>query len=710
MRLRSQLLLVSLLMLALPWAGCQYVVEMENAQQRSQQDILLGSASVVASVLRDRPDLLVPRAYDSDDARDPAAELFARRIDPIAVLDGHHDDWTPLPGQQRAPVLRAGEAGDEFAVSYRAAFDPSWLFLHLRVTDRAIAYRDPRAGERAAHDHALVLTQAGDGRRAWLFATAAPGEFPAIVHDRRSYEEDEPRPRATRARGFWRDRADGYDLELRIPLDLLGERAGFAVFDAHAGRYTGVAGTLEGLEGVPGAENITGVYDSARAQGLVLQSIPLSNRLAEFQQTDKRLRILDRAGWALADAGSLSGPPVRRAPRSAVLERIFRLALDADRRGLPRLDAGGLRPDLPVFADALQGEPVVFRYRTEANDEVVIGALHPVRDRDDVVGAVLIEQRSDAILTLTQPALSRLLSLTLVTSFGAAVVLLGYATLLSWRIRRLRNAAEKALSPEGTLISDMPGDSAADELGDLSRSFSTLLERLREHNEYLRGLAGKLSHELRTPLAVVQSSLDNLRHEALPDGAEPYARRASEGIGRLSATLTAMSEASRVEQALESAEPESFDLAELIRGMAAAYRDVYPSHRIGADTPPRPCEMLGVPELLVQMLDKLVDNAADFTPARGRIEIVLEQLDSGYEIGVANEGPPLPERMRDRLFDSLVSVRERTASDRPHLGFGLYIARLIAEFHGGHIRADNLEDGSGVVFTARLATRPGRTR
>jgi signal transduction histidine kinase len=58
--------------------------------------------------------------------------------------------------------------------------------------------------------------------------------------------------------------------------------------------------------------------------------------------------------------------------------------------------------------------------------------------------------------------------------------------------------------------------------------------------------------------------------------------------------------------------------------------------------------------------------------------------------------------MAGRLFDSMVSVRRETSGDIPHLGLGLYIVRLIAQFHGGKARADNRDDGSGVVATVTL--------
>jgi two-component system, OmpR family, sensor histidine kinase ChvG len=52
--------------------------------------------------------------------------------------------------------------------------------------------------------------------------------------------------------------------------------------------------------------------------------------------------------------------------------------------------------------------------------------------------------------------------------------------------------------------------------------------------------------------------------------------------------------------------------------------------------------------------------------------------------------------MQDRLFESMISVRKEQVQAEPHLGLGLYIVRLIAEFHGARASARNREDGSGV--------------
>ena len=163
-----------------------------------------------------------------------------------------------------------------------------------------------------------------------------------------------------------------------------------------------------------------------------------------------------------------------------------------------------------------------------------------------------------------------------------------------------------------------------------------------------------------------------------------------------------------MERAIAAAEPEDVDLRDMLQGCADAYRPLAGSRRFELDLPAEPLRMHCAPELIAQALDKLFDNALSFTPSDGWLRLGLRALaDSGAEIELANQGPPLPAAMQGRLFDSLVSLRDKaTPGDAPHLGLGLYVVRLVAERHGGHASARNLEDGSGVAFSLALHHMP----
>ena len=278
-----------------------------------------------------------------------------------------------------------------------------------------------------------------------------------------------------------------------------------------------------------------------------------------------------------------------------------------------------------------------------------------------------------------------------------AAVLIGYASWLSLRIRALSNAAEVALE-EKKLTLALPSALAGDEVGDLSRSFSSVLRQLGAYNDYLQSLASKLSHELRTPLTIVRSSLENLEHEKLSESALEYTARAKEGAERLQAILSAMSEANRTEELIENIEPEAIDLASMLATTVEAYADAWPSRRFNFDNQSTDRRITGSPELLIQMLDKLVDNAVDFSADGDTIGVALGDDGEHVRISVTNPGPPLPDDMQSDMFRSMVSLRE--GDPGKHLGLGLYVARLIAEGHGGSIVAENVADG--VAFHVRL--------
>jgi signal transduction histidine kinase len=101
------------------------------------------------------------------------------------------------------------------------------------------------------------------------------------------------------------------------------------------------------------------------------------------------------------------------------------------------------------------------------------------------------------------------------------------------------------------------------------------------------------------------------------------------------------------------------------------------------------------------MMDKLIDNAVSFSEPGTQIDVSLTEEGPSLTLEVVNRGSSLPATMHGQLFDSLVSIRERS-DGRAHLGLGLYIVALIVEFHRGRIEARNLADGSGVVFRIEL--------
>ena len=422
--------------------------------------------------------------------------------------------------------------------------------------------------------------------------------------------------------------------------------------------------------------------------------------LKGLERASSRIWVVSREYRVLALAGSLKRP--HPAPASLVERSLGWLLTPPTEEFEDAIAQDAIAAGREV-AGALQGAAGTRRRNTRDGRAVVVSAAQPIWVGDQVHGAVVVEETTNRIASLRSQALERLLELTLVVFSLVAAVLFWFATRISNRIRRLSDEAEAAIDARGRVTRLTTASEAADEIGDLSRSFSTVLGRLARYNAYLEALAGRLSHELRTPIAVVRSSLENLHGTRTPEETRTYVARAEEGLARLGAILSRMTEASRLEQSLSTLAREHFDAATVVRGCVEGYRLAYAPRVFEVTVPTAPVLVLGAADLLAQMLDKFAENAADFSTSGSVIRIQLSAEEEKIVLQIENQGPPLPDSIRESLFDSMVSLRQEPSGAVPHLGLGLHIARLIAEFHGGTLQAENLAGGGGVAFKVTLA-------
>lgn len=425
--------------------------------------------------------------------------------------------------------------------------------------------------------------------------------------------------------------------------------------------------------------------------------------LRGLERNNARIWVVDRDLEVIAVSGALVDPDQIVPP--GPITHWWRTLTGAQARAqadIRALTSDMTPPSGQAVASTLFGATASWTRPVGKGDVVVVAAAHPVWVGDRVEGAVVVEESTHAILSVRDQAIERLTLLSLTGLAIATLVLLGFASRLSWRIRRLRDEAESAVDARGRISQLAAASRAGDEVGDLSRSFSRLLSRLSQHHGYLENMASRLSHELRTPIAVVRSSLENLQLDPLPESSQAYIERAHAGLARLTRILSRMSEATRMEQALASTEPERYDLHAVVAECVQGYRQAHGDARIGATLAQGPVWVRGAPDLIAQMLDKLVENAVDFAQPETVVTVQLSADGDGVRLSVSNLGPRLPEALEGSLFDSMVSGRKGDGGENPHLGLGLFVARLIAGFHGGHLTAANLPAGDGVRFTATL--------
>jgi dedicated sortase system histidine kinase len=469
-------------------------------------------------------------------------------------------------------------------------------------------------------------------------------------------------------------------------------------------------GAASGGTGVIATEDTAAATPAADEVGQIISGL---------NRAKSRIWVIDKKHQLLALAGSLKASPDAPAKLDASTslwergENLLLHPLYARLLKQPTEDFDDTLPEDaitngPEVERALSGIPSTRRRASPDNRAVILSAAHPIWANDDVVAAVVVEETTNAVQSFTTRTLEKLITGTLLTFLLATLVLLAFASRIAGRVTRLRNEAEAAIDANGRVRKIVAGSRAGDELGDLSRSFSHLLERLAQYHDYLEQLGSRLSHEFRTPITVVRSSLENLQMQALPDEAAVYVQRAEQGVSRLSAMLARMSEARRIEAALREGERVDFDPNAVVAGSVEGYRSAYPGIAFKTELSEAALCVSGSPELLAQALDKLVANAVSFAAPDSPIRVSLRQENAYAVIEVENTGPPLPDVHTARLFDSMVSLRDAPSQGtEPHLGLGLFIVRLVAEFHGGTAAGRNRADGTGVVMSLRLLTKQG---
>ena len=178
---------------------------------------------------------------------------------------------------------------------------------------------------------------------------------------------------------------------------------------------------------------------------------------------------------------------------------------------------------------------------------------------------------------MQRQVLSGVFNKTLLILVVIVFILLLFATRLSSRLIKLNRDATGAIDEYGKVQAGFIPSNSSDEIGELSRSFSSMLKRLDQYHVYLERMASRLSHELATPMAIVKSSLDRLKQEGEEPDKQDLLKAAESGLERLQNLLTRLSEAASVEQALQESEKHKVLLNDFLEQCIEGYRYAYPN-------------------------------------------------------------------------------------------------------------------------------------
>ena len=690
-------LVLTLTLVLVPWLSFLALDEVGRALAQMQSHYQLLTAKNIATVFNGRDDLLAALPVETSEYETLIAEPISRPV----RLDGRASDWGTEPGSRTFGAQ--GEDGS-FALSLGNRGD--MLYIYAEIADDVRVYRDPEYLRLDNADQLRLSFVRGDGKDGRITLTLSESGATTAFWMDADWRYAQAGPPETRVKGIVRETDGGFALELRAPLEIFDTGVGGPAGVIHAFGLAFVDVDDADARVVRAITHSLPTLQDREGFGLVTLRSPEAHKILQgLGYADLHIRVLDDQRRIRAEEGSYrtAETPIERSWEVSAMGWLI-----GGRDALSGLFAGPAQTGTEtadsvresVIDAALAGEPLSLRRRTGETETIIAG--HPITSGGAVIGLVAVEQNIDDILYFQRDSIDKIALVAVLSFLVVLLCLIVFAGRLTWRIRRLRRETAAAIDDYGRLRTNAvtSGMASADEIGDLARSVSNMLGRLEHHNTFLQRMPRTLRHEINNPLNTLHTSLEHLAQESTAVRDSKYLESAKRGVLRIGAIVENLADAANLEDSLAAEDPEIVDVQRIVESYTSNYGATHAGERLvyrGAHD----ATYARIADYRVeQILDKLIDNAVDFHRANSPITVQLDAGVGSLRLTVANRGPMLSPEIAGSLFESLVS--RRAAENKLHFGLGLYVVRVIAEQHGGTVRAMNLVDGSGVAITVRL--------
>lgn len=378
-----------------------------------------------------------------------------------------------------------------------------------------------------------------------------------------------------------------------------------------------------------------------------------------------------------------------------------------------------------TFGDAVADRPMAVPQELAA----ALAGDQPVRSRtlgssrDDYrLTALGVKHRGESYVIVAAQSLEPI-----DRSVGRVVKLLllaGPAALLAtalggwWLARRSLRPIDEITSTAEAIGVDLleerlPVPRSNDEVAHLARTLNTMLDRIQHGVDEQRRLVADTSHELRTPLATMRSEIDvSLHTDHLTVAARDVLLSAREEVDRMSRTVGDLLTLAAVDGSVLGLRLEDVDLADLAEAVAVSLGSVARRRGVTVRRHGPSVAVLADPVRLSHAIRNLVENALDFSPQGGLVQITTSRADKTGRLVVEDDGPGVPAALRERIFDRFFRVDPSRNRATGGSGLGLAITREIVEALGGRVHTEGRERGSAFVIEVPCALpapdpRPG---
>jgi PAS domain S-box-containing protein len=215
-----------------------------------------------------------------------------------------------------------------------------------------------------------------------------------------------------------------------------------------------------------------------------------------------------------------------------------------------------------------------------------------------------------------------------------------------------------------------------------------------------------LSHELRTPLNAILGWAQLLRTRGPAEGGEFH--RGLEVIERNARAqvrlIDDLLDLSRIMSGRFRLDVQQVALADIVRGVLDSMEPAAQAKGLRLENvlDPKSVIVSGDPARLQQVFWNLLSNAVKFTPKGGRVQVLLQRVNSHIEFSVSDTGIGIPADFLPQVFDRFSQKDSSTHREYGGLGLGLAISKQLVDLHGGTIHAKSMGEGQGATFVVHL--------
>ena len=314
----------------------------------------------------------------------------------------------------------------------------------------------------------------------------------------------------------------------------------------------------------------------------------------------------------------------------------------------------------------------------------VLYVAAPVMVKDRIAGVLTVAKSTTNINEFLESAKPKTLQVGIISIFIAVLLSFSASVWIASPIKRLTLYADHIRKGKRAEFPRLD----TSEIGKMGQAFKKMQEAL-EGKRYVERYIQTLTHEIKSPLSAIRGAAELLEEKMKPERRARFLANINNEANRIQDIVDRMLELSELETRETLKRKERISFSSLVKAVLESKRPMLSKKGLSVHSSiPEDLSVQGDSFLLNQAMGNLIQNAIDFSPKHGQIDLVARIEEGSIFLTITDQGPGIPDYALEKVFDKFFSL-QRPESGEKSTGLGLNFVREVAELHGGEARLEN---------------------